>query len=43
MQVSCSPIASWISTAATAKSTPPDSPQMTRALAHLRADLGDLG
>ena len=32
MQVSWSPIASWISTAATAQSTPPDSPQMTRAL-----------
>ena len=32
MQVSWSPIASWISTAATARSTPPDSPQMTRPL-----------
>ena len=32
MQVSWSPIASWISTAATALSTPPDSPQMTRPL-----------
>ena len=31
-QVSCSPIASWISTAATAESTPPDSPQITRPL-----------
>ena len=30
MQVSWSPIASWISTAATALSTPPDRPQMTR-------------
>ena len=28
-QVSCSPIASWISTAATALSTPPDRPQIT--------------
>ncbi len=28
-QVSCSPIASWISTAATAESTPPDRPQIT--------------
>ncbi len=32
MQVSWSPIASWISTAATALSTPPDRPQMTRPL-----------
>ena len=32
MQVSWSPIASWISTAATEQSTPPDSPQMTRPL-----------
>ena len=32
MQVSWSPIASWISTAATAESTPPDSPQITRPL-----------
>ena len=32
MQVSCSPIASWISTAATAESTPPESPQITRPL-----------
>ena len=31
-QVSRSPIASWISTAATAESTPPDRPQITRAL-----------
>ena len=31
MQVSWSPIASWISTEATAESTPPDSPEMTRA------------
>ena len=31
-QVSWSPIASWISTAATALSTPPDRPQMTRPL-----------
>ena len=31
-QVSCSPIASWISTAATALSTPPDSPQITLPL-----------
>ena len=31
-QVSWSPIASWISTAATAESTPPDRPQMTRPL-----------
>src|SRR5436305_339907 len=30
--VSCSPIASWISTAATALSTPPDRPQITRPL-----------
>ena len=30
MQVSWSPIASWIRSAATAESTPPDSPQMTR-------------
>ena len=29
MQVSWSPIASWISTAATAESTPPESPQIT--------------
>src|SRR3546814_225099 len=29
-QVSCSPIASWISTAATALSTPPDRPHSTR-------------
>ena len=41
-QVSCSPIASWISTAATALSTPPDSPQITLPVADLRADLGDL-
>ena len=32
MQVSWSPIASWISTAATDESTPPDRPQMTRPL-----------
>ena len=31
-QVSWSPIASWISTAATAESTPPERPQMTRPL-----------
>ena len=31
-QVSCSPIASWINTAATDESTPPDRPQMTRPL-----------
>ena len=31
-QVSWSPIASWISTAATAESTPPDRPQITRPL-----------
>ena len=30
MQVSWSPIASWISTAATGESTPPDRPQITR-------------
>ena len=42
-QVSCSPIASWISTAATALSTPPDRPQITLPLADLRADVGDLG
>ena len=30
MQVSWSPIASWISTAATEESTPPDRPQITR-------------
>ena len=36
-QVSCSPIASWISTAATAESTPPDRPQITLALADLLA------
>ena len=30
MQVSWSPIAAWISTAATEESTPPDNPQMTR-------------
>jgi hypothetical protein len=29
MQVSCSPMASWMSTAVTALSTPPDKPQMT--------------
>ena len=32
MQVSWSPIASWISTAATEESTPPDRPQITRPL-----------
>ena len=32
MQVSWSPTASWISTAATALSTPPESPQITRPL-----------
>ena len=37
-QVSWSPIASWISTAATAESTPPERPQITRALADLGAD-----
>jgi hypothetical protein len=31
-QVSWSPIASWISTAATEESTPPDRPQITFAL-----------
>jgi hypothetical protein len=36
--VSWSPIASWISTAATALSTPPDNPQMTRPVADLGAD-----
>ena len=40
-QVSWSPIASWISTAATAESTPPESPQITLARADLRADLLD--
>jgi hypothetical protein len=30
MQVNCSPMASWISTAATEESTPPESPQTTR-------------
>ena len=40
-QVSWSPIASWISTAATAESTPPERPQITLPLADLRADLGD--
>jgi hypothetical protein len=40
--VSWSPIASWISTAATAESTPPERPQITR-VAHLGADFGDLG
>jgi hypothetical protein len=30
MQVKRSPSASWISTAATEESTPPDSPQITR-------------
>ena len=42
-QVSCSPIASWISTAATALSTPPDRPQITLPAADLGADFGDLG
>jgi hypothetical protein len=37
MQVSWSPIASWISTAATEESTPPDRPQIT-AVADLFAD-----
>ncbi len=32
MQVSWSPIASWISTAATEESTPPDRPQITLPL-----------
>ena len=32
MQVSWSPIASWISTAATAESTPPERPQITLPL-----------
>ncbi len=32
MQVSWSPIASWISTAATEESTPPDKPQITLPL-----------
>ena len=32
MQVSWSPIASWISTAATLESTPPDNPQITLPL-----------
>ena len=40
-QVSWSPIASWISTAATAESTPPDRPQMTRPAPDLRADALD--
>ena len=35
MQVSWSPIASWISTAATEESTPPDRPQMTLPLPDL--------
>ena len=38
-QVSWSPIASWISTAATDESTPPDRPQITLPVADLRADL----
>ena len=42
-QVSWSPIASWISTAATALSTPPDRPQITLPVADLLADVGDLG
>jgi hypothetical protein len=40
-QVSWSPIASWIRTAATELSTPPDNPQMTFAVADLVADLAD--
>ena len=43
MQVSWSPIASWISTAATDESTPPDRPQITRPPPDLRADARDLG
>ena len=39
---SWSPTASCKSTAATAESTPPESPQITRALADPRADAGDL-
>ncbi len=38
MQVSCSPIASWISTAATEESTPPESAQITLPSADLLAD-----
>jgi hypothetical protein len=41
MQVSWSPIASWISTAATEESTPPDRPQITLPVADLLADLLD--
>ena len=39
--VSWSPIALCTSAAATAESTPPESPQITRSVADLRADLGD--
>ena len=39
-QVSWSPIASWISTAATEESTPPERPQITLPVAHLGADAG---
>ena len=42
-QVSWWPIASWISTAATALSTPPERPQITLPSPDLRADVGDLG
>ncbi len=40
-QVSWSPIALWISAAATDESTPPDSPRITSSAADLRADGGD--
>ena len=40
-QVSWSPIASWISTAATAESTPPERPQITLPLPTWRADFLD--
>ena len=41
-QVSWSPTALWTSSAATAESTPPESAQMTRSRADLRADALDL-
>ena len=41
-QVNWSPTARWTSAAATAESTPPDSPQITRGRADLRADRGHL-